>query len=486
MNGRSLFARFVLFQLIGIVILLTISLIVIHALRMRTESKLKYELAGQAKNIIDIYISSLEKSLENIINSYAEWTKLYRKTVKNDVRWLKETMGTDIQINSQFASYGIIGKNGQIIFGKDVILTKSERKKLLQKIKKHFKISSKIKHPLVFFCTKNGKYFLVAAAPLSSDTGVVLSYITMFFAKDISHISSTIHRFNHFLSGRCSSTKVTALYVKPLLNIDEQPIGYIAVEASNAFYTFVSRLSGITYYFIAGVLAYFLFTVAGLYIFRKTVFNAYQGMLECLTQIGITGSTTCRHIDRLSKRSDELGEIARKLKEITERIKDSIVRDPLTRLFNRRYCRESLSMALEWAKRYDKPLSIGMIDIDNFKRVNDTYGHLVGDQVLICLAHRLKRVLRRSDYLCRVGGEEFVFVMPETDLDTAFKVAERLRNAIETYVCETTSGGVKITISIGIATSTKDDTYETLIVRADRALYMAKRMGKNRVCTIRE
>jgi two-component system, cell cycle response regulator len=174
-----------------------------------------------------------------------------------------------------------------------------------------------------------------------------------------------------------------------------------------------------------------------------------------------------------------------------ERLRDNVqmsiemaITDALTGLFNRRYMESHLGTLIEQAIARGKPLTALVIDIDYFKSINDTHGHDAGDDVLREFALRIKRSIRGIDLACRCGGEEFVVVMPETDMAVAAMVAERLRRRIaaDPFAIQQGAGSVPVTISIGIAALRgKDDTAAALIKRADQALYRAKRDGRNRV-----
>jgi two-component system, cell cycle response regulator len=175
----------------------------------------------------------------------------------------------------------------------------------------------------------------------------------------------------------------------------------------------------------------------------------------------------------------------------TERLRDNVqmsiemaITDPLTGLFNRRYMEGHLATLLEQAAARGKPLALLIIDIDYFKSINDTHGHDAGDDVLRDFALRIKRSIRGIDLACRLGGEEFVVVMPETDMAVAAMVAERLRRRIaaEPFAVVKATRSIPVTISIGIAALRgKDDNAANLLKRADQALYRAKRDGRNRV-----
>jgi diguanylate cyclase (GGDEF)-like protein len=151
--------------------------------------------------------------------------------------------------------------------------------------------------------------------------------------------------------------------------------------------------------------------------------------------------------------------------------------DALTGLINRRGMQQRLESELERARRYNRPFALILADIDHFKKVNDTYGHSVGDQVLREVAGRLAQNLRDSDSLARWGGEEFLILAPETNLHQAHLLAQRLREAIS----ERPISGLVITLSLGVACYRQGDSVAGLLSRADEAMYQAKANGRNQV-----
>jgi two-component system, cell cycle response regulator len=175
----------------------------------------------------------------------------------------------------------------------------------------------------------------------------------------------------------------------------------------------------------------------------------------------------------------------------SERLRDSVqmsiemaITDGLTGLHNRRYMESHLSTLVEQTAARGKPLTVLVLDIDYFKSVNDTYGHDAGDDVLREFSQRLRKSIRGIDLACRFGGEEFVVVMPETDMAIAHVVAERLRRRIasEPFPINQGTKSVAVTISIGLAAhAAASDTAAQILKRADQALYRAKRDGRNRV-----
>jgi diguanylate cyclase (GGDEF)-like protein len=157
--------------------------------------------------------------------------------------------------------------------------------------------------------------------------------------------------------------------------------------------------------------------------------------------------------------------------------------DALTELFNRRYFFELAHQEFERACRYKHPISVIMLDIDLFKNVNDTYGHLVGDQVLKTIAERCQSVLRSSDKIGRYGGEEFVIILPETSIEMAVKTANRIRMIVSDRPILVENAKISTTVSLGVSSMNAECnlTLEQVLDQADQALYRAKQSGRNRV-----
>jgi two-component system cell cycle response regulator len=175
---------------------------------------------------------------------------------------------------------------------------------------------------------------------------------------------------------------------------------------------------------------------------------------------------------------------ADRLRQNVQQSFEMAVKDQLTGLHNRRYMGRHLETLISSAEKSGKPVAFLIVDIDHFKSINDNHGHDIGDEVLRAFAARISGSVRGIDLACRYGGEEFVIVMPDTDLEFAQVVAERLRKYVEStpFSISRDPGVLDVTISIGIAGSAlRGDSAEALLRRADRALYRAKREGRNRV-----
>ncbi len=175
------------------------------------------------------------------------------------------------------------------------------------------------------------------------------------------------------------------------------------------------------------------------------------------------------------------GYYTQRIVSLYEHVKLLSVTDELTSLYNRRYFFHKLREEIERAWRYSRQLSVLLIDIDNFKMYNDIYGHEQGDDILRSFSNRLRKIVRENDIVARLGGEEFVIIMPEANQKMASDLAERLRLDAIKYPFKNTNR--KFTVSIGVAGFPSDaQDMNGLLRKADRALYAAKRKGKNKVC----
>jgi diguanylate cyclase (GGDEF)-like protein len=177
---------------------------------------------------------------------------------------------------------------------------------------------------------------------------------------------------------------------------------------------------------------------------------------------------TLRLAEQISRAYDEIRQQTNHLMSFTE-----VRTDPLTRVSNRRGLDESLESMFALLERYDQPFSLAIFDIDHFKQVNDTKGHLQGDRTLQAVARILDDTVRDTDIVARYGGEEFVVVMSHTSMENACQFAERVRTLVES--------NLQLTISGGVAQAMEGDNPQALLSRADAALYSSKAAGRNRI-----
>jgi diguanylate cyclase len=195
-----------------------------------------------------------------------------------------------------------------------------------------------------------------------------------------------------------------------------------------------------------------------------------------------------RHIENtsslLEKRLKHANNQVEKLQEKLKEVEQHATIDPLTNLYNRRAFERQLIQQMDHASKRAGDLALAIIDIDHFKRVNDTYGHLTGDDLLRIIAKTLKDFVKGKDIVCRYGGEEFVVLLPDTPLVGAVTVAEKIRKHFAQMSWKQKSTGVsmgKVTLSAGVACFRPGENMESFVQRADVALYHSKKTGRNRV-----
>jgi len=195
--------------------------------------------------------------------------------------------------------------------------------------------------------------------------------------------------------------------------------------------------------------------------------NAFDAQdLQFFSVIGYQVSSTLKHFQRFSS------------------IKNIAIYDTLTNLYNRRYFEERFGLEAQKSFYSGAPLSLVMVDIDHFKKVNDTFGHTEGDKVLCEISSLLKTSVRKKDTVARYGGEEFILILPEAGIDESSMIAERVRKLIESTPFDVGKARINLTVSLGISNfpAHRPRSKEDLIKMADLALYDAKRSGRNKVC----
>ena len=209
-----------------------------------------------------------------------------------------------------------------------------------------------------------------------------------------------------------------------------------------------------------------------------------QIMQEAVEELGRLNFSYEQIVLELKQAKQNAEQLAVKLKEANDKLRELAFRDELTGLYNHRYFQDVFESELHRSLRYKHPLSLLLIDIDYFKNVNDTFGHVVGDHVLKEVSQIMVRLVRQSDIVARYGGEEFAVVLPETGKVGGKVIAQRLRRGIEQHQIKNNGQILSVTVSIGLVSTDMANieiTRETLIAQSDQALYRAKRNGRNRV-----
>jgi diguanylate cyclase (GGDEF)-like protein len=193
--------------------------------------------------------------------------------------------------------------------------------------------------------------------------------------------------------------------------------------------------------------------------------------------------TARKHNERLLQEANaRLSLQMQEIENLHEVLREQSLRDPLTGLYNRRYLSETLEREIARAERENLPLSVIISDIDNFKRINDTYGHQTGDLFLVEIARLMNKNARRSDIVCRYGGEEFLLVLPGTNVESAAKRADEIRRKCMQLHLRQDEHDMQVSMSFGVATyPTHGSEADEIIIKADQALYLSKAAGRNRV-----
>lgn len=173
---------------------------------------------------------------------------------------------------------------------------------------------------------------------------------------------------------------------------------------------------------------------------------------------------------------------------LQQRLRDQIIRDPLTNVHNRRYFMDRMNREIERSRRYKRELSLVMLDIDHFKKINDVHGHQTGDATLKLFGKVVSDTVRTCDIVCRIGGEEFVIVCPECSAEQAERAVERIRENMEKCEWRNSAGELMptVTFSAGVTETGEDIDFDTLVREADSALYESKKMGRNQTSVFKK
>jgi len=304
---------------------------------------------------------------------------------------------------------------------------------------------------------------------------------TLYLNKDISHENRQFwcqgHIFGLVISGFIWGLSIILFYTPQLQGQLYNIVMLVVVGSFSAVVLIPIR---------AAYFAFFTTTISPAFIFYIWLGDfAHVNLAVGIVVVGIVtsafqASATAHFVESIEKKYRSI-ELAKALSLSLEKIKELASRDYLTGLYNRRFGMEGLNHELHRRERYQENLTLGIMDIDHFKQINDGHGHLVGDAVLVEFSRRITELLRDEDTFFRYGGEEFVVIFPHTKLDDAQLVAERMRRTICDMDFIVAHKSIAVTVSIGISEFENGDTVEHRISLADNALYKAKNSGRNRV-----
>jgi diguanylate cyclase (GGDEF)-like protein len=290
---------------------------------------------------------------------------------------------------------------------------------------------------------------------------------------------SDFNKGNEFFSVFKVKDKEMGYSFFPIKDFDNNVIAYAGVgfDMKTVKDTYINNMT--KFLPIEIVSSLFLFII--LFLITKKVFNPFKKIIEITEEIN-KGNYYIENKDIEIREFSAIMESINKMSEAIKNREEELVKlstiDQLTEIYNKSKLNDILTMKIEILKRYGGDLSIIMVDIDHFKKVNDTFGHESGDMVLKEVASVLKNNIRQTDFIGRWGGEEFIIICTATNLEEASNLANKLREKVKEYSYSVKS---EQTASFGVASFIADEDSKSFFVRADKALYNAKKLGRNRV-----
>ncbi len=477
----SFFKNVVLLCIVGLGIILLFCAIVFYLLSFKVKPEIVKGESLRFRHLAYHVLDDPRHYAEGLLNSYAMWEKFARAVERRDVAWLKNQLLEDPQV-ARCDGVGVILSNGDVLISRGLKLPKEIALELLKEIKRRFPLGREAEHFFHTLLKINGKIWLVSISPLGNDESVIISYNALYFATSQ---DSLIKRLNRLFPGarlckrpvKCSGL-VEAV---PWKDYKGRVLAWVTAPIAGYIQESFEDLLLSEGFIVTLVVAYVLFVFFLLRSYHRAMVGYFNGVVDTLVGIAELNDADLSDIEELALRDDEVGRMARRLAPLMRNISSCLLTDPLTGAYNRRVFFSRLGEELERFRRYKRPFCLVLLDIDDFKKVNDTYGHPFGDLVLAQFSHLIKENIRSSDVFARIGGEEFGVMLVETNINAAFKVCEKLRAAVEQATFKGEGRSVRITASFGVTQAREADTVKSLYERADRALYMAKQAGKNRV-----
>lgn len=443
--------------------------------------------AERVKKTAEVIIEDKFKDLGNMFKSFVSSEKIYDCKRLSDDGSLRRTAEGDVRL-SEFDAVGIYTTKGLLTYLRDVELSDGLFKRVLQVLNGGIcRKGGSADSVIHFFYRCNEDVYLFFVYPLKeSSEGHTGCCGFAFAAISVEEVIEGLEdifpsSYLSYADSVHSTGKVCAEgYNIPLKDLSGAPVAFICIPIPDYVKLGLKRIVFIDVFLGIFLLIYILFVILVLRFYYIKLREEVKNLVTAIDSIGSLKPDMVR-LRELSFKEGEIGDVFRSVLSAAESIVYNVSRDSLTGAYNRKFFFDKLKDELERAKRYKRPMSLVLLDIDNFKKINDKYGHPFGDKVLKEVSNLVMSKGRSTDYFARVGGEEFAIILPETDVRGAEKVCERLRKAIEALKLKANGEDVNVTVSFGVTQAKETDTVDSLYERADRALYMAKRGGKNRV-----
>lgn len=418
------------------------------------------------------FVLNKEKwGVKNLLQSILWNEELHVRVQNDDLPWLRAALTGEM--TSPFASAGVIDNRGNSLYAKRPIFRQDDLQDLIS-----FLREGRGKEEIsTFYWRHKGSVYLVGVGSLtpgehSGGQG------WLYLAKELN--KAYLVGLRHFSEGEIEIAHQSGNKRSlALRNWRKKPVAWLSIRPSPYFVSLFMAVERVYLWHSLFILLVFALTMTLFSMrLRERIVREFNKIINAFERIH-RGEYPQEQL--FVKSEDEFGIFAQQIQKASQTISQLLTTDPLTKIYNRTHFYRRLREEVHRAQRYNRPLSLIILDLDNFKRVNDELGHQAGDQLLKDVASGLNETLRTSDILARWGGEEFAIILPETKAKMAVEVAERLRMIIESLSLDDHEQRVGCTASLGIAVLRAREEEENLIRRADQMLYRAKENGRNQV-----
>ncbi|WP_457567154.1 diguanylate cyclase [Desulfurobacterium sp.] len=457
----------------------------------KIESEIKKKEARRIERAFPPLLHLCEQKIGNMLNSFGMWNDMVYNVEVGNVDWIKEMFEDDQMVVSQFDSYGVFNAKGEPVYVKNAIFSAKNVAEILGYISRHFN-DKKFAEPVTFFHRWKGKIYHVGVLPLCWNDGRVASKGFIYFAHESSN--ATLSMYSHILSTRISLSfngvgpdarrikSSDLIYVFPMKDIDNSTVGFLRFYEDTLVINVFREMNKV--FIVVFVTILIAYAAASFFVatsVNKAMKETFGSITSSLRKLSEGDFNAINELDQFCRRKDELGSLAKNIKKIAKQLSVNLSTDPLTGVYNRLYFSRKFEEEIERARRSKRPLSFAIFDLDDFKKINDTYGHVAGDAVLKHFAEAVSSEVRNIDTFARIGGEEFGLILPEANQEAAYQVVRRIKKKLKNIYIPDIGRKIRVTFSAGIASFKDGDNVDSLFHRADVALYKAKERGKNRI-----